>query len=538
MVRGDIFPSLLNECAGALAVPLTSIYNEILSTYKWPVEWKIEYVTTIPKKKMPESFSDLRNISCTMLVSKVFESYVLRCALEEISLKNNQFGGVKGCSTTHMVIDMIQEICSNAEDYRSATILTAIDYSKAFNRVSFQHCLKSFAKKSSSTPILRLIATFLSDRTMTVRVGESWSLPRVVNGGCPQGSILGVFLFNVTTEDLEEGFEKFERARLSIADPPVSPDPEFVIMPNVVNVPRRLIMPPLETRVGTQVLVQKPVTIRKYVDDNVSCEKLNFGNVLVTLNDRGERVKIRQAISSQNAFISITSNAIAKGMLVNEDKTNLLCVSDSINFKTLAFIEDSNGNKIECGTDMKILGFYFSDRTGVDKHVNEVVKKLRQRFWSLRHLQNLGFSETDLVAVYKASIRPLADYCCPAYHSLLSDVQDQALERAQVGALRCIFGYKLSGRKLRQRAGVTTLRTRRIELTDKFAQKCLASDRFCAWFPEKTTRRSARAPAEKYLEEKAKCDRLMNSPIFYMRRRLNGKEGKEYGLKNKEYREE
>ena len=39
---------------------------------------------------------------------------------------------------------------------------------------------------------------------MKVRVGSSWSVPRNVTGGCPQGSILGVFLFNVTTDDLED----------------------------------------------------------------------------------------------------------------------------------------------------------------------------------------------------------------------------------------------------------------------------------------------------------------------------------------------
>ena len=57
----------------------------------------------------------------------------------------------------------------------------------------------------ASTPIIELLATFLSNRTMSVRVGESWSHPRSVHGGVPQGSILGVFLFNVTTDDLEDG---------------------------------------------------------------------------------------------------------------------------------------------------------------------------------------------------------------------------------------------------------------------------------------------------------------------------------------------
>ena len=37
-----------------------------------------------------------------------------------------------------------------------------------------------------------------------MRVGSTWSESRPATGGCPQGSILGVFLFNLTTDDLEE----------------------------------------------------------------------------------------------------------------------------------------------------------------------------------------------------------------------------------------------------------------------------------------------------------------------------------------------
>ena len=133
ILKGDIFPKMINRCAEHIAWPLSAIFNTILSTYVWPVEWKREYVTIIPKKSMPELFADLRNILCTLFISKIFKKYVQRCIKEEVELKSNQYGGLTGCSTTHMIIDILQEICENAEDYRSATVLCAIDYSKAFN---------------------------------------------------------------------------------------------------------------------------------------------------------------------------------------------------------------------------------------------------------------------------------------------------------------------------------------------------------------------------------------------------------------------
>ena len=173
MVEGDIFPKLMTLFSDQLAIPLTDIYNTIASTFIWPIIWKKEFVTVIPKTSSPQSLADLRNISCTMLASKIFENYVLNWASGQVSLKSNQFGGVRGCSTAHMLVNIWQDICENAEDYRAATVITSIDYLKAFNRLSFQHCLAAFAAKGASTEIIKLIATFLSNRNMTVRVGNT-----------------------------------------------------------------------------------------------------------------------------------------------------------------------------------------------------------------------------------------------------------------------------------------------------------------------------------------------------------------------------
>ena len=204
MVRGDLFPDLVSKYADLLAIPLTAVYNDITETGIWPRIWKNESVTIIPKTRTPTDTSQLRNISCTMLASKVYESFVLGWTLKQVKLKDNQFGGTKGCSAAHLLISVWQNVLEDLEDCRAGTLLTAIDYAKAFNRMQYQECLRSLVRHGASAEIVRLIATFLTDRRMSVRVGSAWSRPRPVNGGVPQGSILGVLLFNVTTDNLED----------------------------------------------------------------------------------------------------------------------------------------------------------------------------------------------------------------------------------------------------------------------------------------------------------------------------------------------
>ena len=145
-----------------------------------------------------------------MLASKIFESYVLDFLKEQVKLRSNQYGGIRGMGTEHVLVQMWQDIPQNAEDYRARTVITSVDYAKAFNRMSFQECLKALATKGASTQVIRLVATFLTNLTMTVRVGQTWSDPRPLCRGCPQGSILGGFLFNST---IDEGCEDLQDSR-------------------------------------------------------------------------------------------------------------------------------------------------------------------------------------------------------------------------------------------------------------------------------------------------------------------------------------
>ena len=131
-----------------------------------------------------------------------------------------------------------------------------------------------------------------------------------------------------------------------------------------------------------------------------------------------------------------------------------------------------------------------------------------------------------------------AEYCTVVYHSQLTDEQDEILERQQNHCLKLIFGLNFSAGKMREKAGICTLRNQRIELCDKFAAKAHTCTSFGHWFPKKEARTSARpGVSEVFKETTARCERLRNLPVHFMRRRLNGKPGKTYGQRNKYWRE-
>ena len=108
-------------------------------------------------------------------------------------------------------------------------------------------------------------------------------------------------------------------------------------------------------------------------------------------------------------------------------------------------------------------------------------------------------------------------FCAVVYHPLLTDEQDQLLERLQRQSLKVIFGTGLTYTEMRGRADITTLRQRRVDLSDKFATKCLKNDRFKHWFREnQKQRRTSRGAGEKYEEEFARCLRYYNLSLIHI----------------------
>ena len=147
----------------------------------------------------------------------------------------------------------------------------------------------------------------------------------------------------------------------------------------------------------------------------------------------------------------IVSRAESRGMVVNKGKTKILCVSDSLNYKASCYLLDADGNALHSGASMKVLGFHLDSRPSVHAHVEALQIRMRNTAWVLRHLKIAGFTEQELAVVYRTVVRPVLDYCAVVYHPMLTDEQDQIIERLQARALKNIYGFKDSYAEMREK---------------------------------------------------------------------------------------
>ena len=288
---------------------------------------------------------------------------------------------------------------------------------------------KGSFKKNNKTP-----GSFLDRRRMTVRVNECYSRPRTVNAGAPQGSVVGTYVFNVGTDDLEDGLDDqngnfelqigdlsfletqpLERTAQStplwtsrlLTPPNITPvrtsRQKIQLMPNVKNVPETL-----KLRV-VSAWRNKPVSVWKFVDDNALSEKLwlKKGNLL---EEDGVLFRNERAEKTEKMFKHIENDAKKQGLCVNSKKTNMIVISNATSYEPRAHIYAEHATRIDSGDSLKALGFIINKQGNVSSQIEALRKRFRTRMWVLRDLQRSGFTESELVRVYTSLVRPVIEY--------------------------------------------------------------------------------------------------------------------------------
>jgi len=195
---------ILKEFAFILSDPLCCVFNTSIQQGRVPSLWRKANVVPIPKARPPCSVeNDLRPISLTPTLSKLLESFVGQWMLESISNKFDpkQFGGLKGRSTTHALVDILH-LWNAALDVGESIRVVFVDYAKAFEHVDHSIVLRKMTDMGTPAFIVQWMHSFLSDRRQRVKIGTCFSDWLQLNGSMPQGTWLGLYIFLILINDL------------------------------------------------------------------------------------------------------------------------------------------------------------------------------------------------------------------------------------------------------------------------------------------------------------------------------------------------
>ena len=273
-----------------VAFPATIIFNKITQSKVYPAQWKVEHQIPIPKGYPPETEDELRNISKTQFLSKVYESFIAEWLLPIIEpfLDPDQCG-LKGFSISHYLIKLLHFTHSTLDNKQPHAVLAAcVDFSKAFNRVSHKLLVQDLYDMHTPPWLLNIIISYLSGST---------SKPRLLHGGGPQGALLGGIFFMV----------KFNGAFLR---PPIPPN----------------IGGPISKATSKKV---------KFVDDGSVAVSVNLKSSLIpdpvqrpkplAFQERNELILPKQQNLLQ-AYLNDTEKfAVDNQMVINQKKTKVIC---------------------------------------------------------------------------------------------------------------------------------------------------------------------------------------------------------------------
>ena len=501
-VPGDLPSKILKEFSVELANPLHRLVNKITRTAKWPTQYKREYVTPIGKVPEPQCEDDLRPIALTPFFSKVMEHFVVSWLLEIIGPKIDfrQYGGTKGNSISHYLIELINFILYNQDKQDPTAVLAClVDFSKAFNKQDHNILITKLSDLGVPSWLLRLVIAFLEERTMVVRYKGALSDPRDLPGGGPQGTLLGLLLFIILINDL--GFEDQSND-----------------LGDIITCKRKI--------------KEFNLLHLKYVDDFTIAEAISMRDQLdtvpVTVRPQPDNFHDRTGHTLEPKNSRVYSQLVKTEQYAKENKMDINYRKTKLMVFNPGQARDFNpkfelsGHKIEVVEESNLLGIVLRSDLSWSSNTAYMISRANRKLWCLRRLKALGASHEDLKDVYIKQIRCILEYAAPVWHSSVTAEDSIQIERVQKSALRIILsGRYQSYNNALDQVQLETLHSRREKLCMKFARKCVKSKKFCHWFKNEDRESITRQKNQKFRSVYCRTMRYDKSPLSYITRLLN-----------------
>ena len=285
-------------------------------------------------------------------------------------LDPNQFGGLKGNSISHYMIELLNFILYNQDyDLPIAVLMCAIDFSKAFNRQNHNIIITLLSDMGVPGWLLNIVMGFLSDREMVVNFKGETSSKKPLPGGGPQGTLLGLLLFLVLVNSC--GFKS-------------------------------------GGQIGEQITNKKSkfkptVHHSKFVDDLTIAEAFNLRESIIPNPNRIQpdnyHARLGQKLDSTKSKVyeqidRTNDYANQMQMKMNLHKTKFMVFNPTSNFD---FIPEHK--EIETTEEMKLLGLVIRNDLSWRSNTEQMIKKAYIRLWIVKRLILNGASRGDLIDV-------------------------------------------------------------------------------------------------------------------------------------------
>ena len=377
-----MYPRILKTCAPELAPILNRLFQPSYTLGTFPTSWKQAHVFAIPKKGDKSNPLNYRPIAITSLISKNMETIITKQLLtfHETNnlLSDHQYGFRKARSTGDLLAYAVH-VWSSALESSGESRVISLDISKSFDRVWHKGLLAKLPMFGLHHTLINWIGSFLSDRSIAVRVDGFLSNLHSINAGVPQGSVISPVLFILFINDL---FTSTSSSIHSFADDTFLSS-SFSFNPN--------------DRASTDIQLHRKISASLLSNDLTVIEKWGKEN-LISFNQS----KTKQAVLSR--------------------KRNQ-------NFPAVFM----NGDKLDTSASFTQLGLSLSSNLTWKTHIHSLAKHASQKLCFLARAR--GFcSSSHLLSIYKPQIRPSLEYCSHVWGGapkstlcLLDKVQSKAI---------------------------------------------------------------------------------------------------------------